>query len=207
MDVDVNSHYYSDYCRELSDALDSLEATHLSGEGIGIENAFAQLCELSAHVKREGSYQFLCGNGASAAFANHMALDWTKNAGVPTHSFSDSALLTAMGNDLGYEHAFSAPLGWYSKRGDLLVTISSSGNSPNILRTIDMARSCGLHVVTFSGLSPDNQSRKLGDLNIFVPSRTYGIAESAHQVLLHIWLDRFLGISYAKGIDGQSQTL
>jgi D-sedoheptulose 7-phosphate isomerase len=188
--------FHTRFFRVLMHALESTAATRADGSTLELDDALGVLCGLSLAVQESGRYQFLCGNGASAAFANHMALDWTKNAEVPTHSFSDSALLTAMGNDLGYEHAFSAPLGWYAKPGDLLVTISSSGNSPNIIRTIGKARELGLQVVTISGLRPDNQSRKLGDLNLYVPSETYGIAESAHQVLLHTWLDRFLGIPY-----------
>jgi D-sedoheptulose 7-phosphate isomerase len=109
-------------------------------------------------------------------------------------SFSDSAILTALGNDIGYDEVFATPLRWYGKAGDQLVTISSSGNSPNILRAIETARELGLSVVTLSGLRPDNKSRKLGDLNFYVPAKTYGIAESIHQVLLHLCIDRFMGI-------------
>jgi len=114
---------------------------------------------------------------------------------VPTHAFSNSALLTAMGNDLGFEEAFAAPLSWYAQSGDLLVTISSSGNSANIIKTIETARSKGMSVVTLSGLKPDNKSRQLGDLNFYIPAKTYGIVECAHQVLLHLWLDKFMGVT------------
>jgi D-sedoheptulose 7-phosphate isomerase len=85
-------------------------------------------------------------------------------------------------------------LGYYSKKGDLLVTISSSGNSLNIIKSIEMAREKGMGVVTFSGLKPDNQSRKMGDLNFYIPAKTYGIVECAHQVLLHVWLDQYMGV-------------
>lgn len=191
-----NSNYYSEYCRALEKSLSALKVTARSGIAIEVDEAFEILCGKSKVISETGRYQFLCGNGASAAFANHMALDWTKTAAVPTLSFSDSALITAMGNDLGYERAFSAPLSWYAKSGDLLVTISSSGNSPNILATIDMARSKGMEVVTFSGMGQDNKSRLLGDLNFYVPGETYGITESSHQALLHVWLDKFVGVSY-----------
>lgn len=188
--------YYRRFLARLGEVLSALEVTGRSGEPIDVEESFDLLCGKSQTVKEGARAQFLCGNGASAAFANHMALDWTKTAGVPTHSFSDSALLTAMGNDLGYEQAFSAPLSWYGKSGDLLAVISSSGNSPNIATTIEAARAKGMEVVTFSGMGFDNRSRKLGDLNFYVPGRTYGITESAHQALLHVWLDKFVGIQY-----------
>ncbi|MGJ3243034.1 MAG: SIS domain-containing protein [Opitutales bacterium] len=186
--------YFSRYIGALHQCLDSLIVTDLRHEPLPADAAFERLCALSADVQERGGRQYLCGNGASAAFANHMALDWTKNGGVPTYSFSDASLITAMGNDLGYDEVFAAPLGWYGRKGDLLLTISSSGNSPNILRTIAVAREQGLKVVTLSGLKTDNQSRQLGDLNFYVPAKTYGIVECAHQVLLHVWLDRFLGL-------------
>ncbi len=191
---DVFNNYYTRYRESLDASLKALEVTNRSGSAVDNDAGFTQLCEMSTKVRDAACNQYLVGNGASAAFANHMALDWTKNGGVPTHSFSDSALLTAMGNDLGYEEVFCAPLSWYARSGDLLVTISSSGNSKNIIRTIETARGKGMGVVTFSGLKPDNSSRQLGDLNFYIPAKTYGVVECAHQVLLHIWLDRFMGI-------------
>lgn len=186
--------YYGKFLRALGGVLKALEVRDLGGGELDAESGFSTLCAFSRELKDRGAKQILCGNGASAAFSNHMALDWTKNGGIPTLSFSDSALLTAMGNDLGYDEVFCAPLSWYAHSGDLLVTISSSGNSPNILRTIQAAREKGMRVVTLSGLKADNRSRQLGDLNFFIPAKTYGMVECAHQVLLHVWLDRFMGI-------------
>lgn len=172
-----------------------LEVSNEDGEAIEVDAAFQLLCEITSALTRSTGRQFLVGNGASAAFANHMALDWTKNGGVVTQSFSDSAMLTALANDLSYEDAFSTGLEWYAKSNDLLVTISSSGNSPNIIKAINKAREIGMRVVTLSGLKPDNNSRKLGDINLYIPAKTYGIVECAHQVLLHVWLDKHMGIS------------
>ena len=126
--------------------------------------------------------------------SSHMAVDWTKNAGVRAVAYNDVAFLTAIGNDLGYDQVFASPVAWYAREGDLLATISSSGNSPNILAAIAAARNQRCRVVTFSGMKSDNASRSRGDLNFFVPAWTYGIVESAHQILLHAWLDRFMGV-------------
>lgn len=187
--------YYTRYRQTIDQALAGLEVTDANGAPLNQDAGIAEVCVISEKVRDAGGKQVLCGNGASAAFASHMALDWTKNGRVPTMAFSDPALLTAMGNDLGYEEVFSAPLGWHGQQGDLLVTISSSGNSPNILRVIEKAREIGMGVVTLSGLKPNNASRKTGDLNFYIPAKTYGIVECAHQVLLHIWLDHFMGIT------------
>lgn len=186
--------YYKKYCQALDSALAKLEITSIVGGEITHDRGFDDLCKFSAILAENGRQKYFVGNGASAAFANHMALDWSKNGGVPSHAFASSPLLTAMGNDLGFDETFSAPLGYYSKKGDLLVTISSSGNSVNILRSIEVAREKGMNVVTFTGLKPENKSRKMGDLNFYVPAKTYGIVECAHQVLLHIWLDQYMGV-------------
>jgi len=186
--------YFRNYLNAHDEALVNLEITDRGGVLLNQQEGFDKLCEWTQDLQKSGNKQYLVGNGASAAFANHMALDWTKNGGVPTHAFANSALLTAMGNDLGFEEVFSAPLSWYASSGDRLITISSSGNSPNIIKTIEVARAKGMSVITFSGLKLDNASRKLGDLNFYIPAKTYGIVECAHQVLLHIWLDQFMGV-------------
>ena len=83
-------------------------------------------------------------------------------------------------------------LGRFADPGDVLVTISSSGNSPNIIRAIETASEMGLTVVTLSGMGPDNRSRGMGNLNFYIPADTYGAVEASHQVVLHGWLDRFM---------------
>jgi len=187
--------FYRNYCDALWAALNSVEVTDSARRDIPTDDAFTRLVDISRRTQSSGCTQFLCGNGASAAFANHMALDWTKNGKVRALAFSDSALLTAIGNDIGGDEVFSYPLRLYGHKDDILVTISSSGNSPNILQAIDTAEELGLRVITFSGLRPDNRCRGRGELNFFVPAKTYGIVECSHQVLLHAWLDRFMGIA------------
>jgi D-sedoheptulose 7-phosphate isomerase len=186
--------YYKKYCEAHDSALDNLEITSAKGQFVSHDRGFEILCDFSSKLAENKFQKYFVGNGASTAFANHMALDWSKNGGVPSHAFTNSSIVTAMGNDLGFDEVFSGPLSYYSKKGDLLIAISSSGNSSNIIRAIEVARVIGMDVVTFSGLTPDNQSRKLGDLNFYIPAKTYGIVECAHQILLHIWLDKFMRV-------------
>lgn len=169
--------------------------TARDGQEIGAAAGFARWRDLTLSTRAAGHGHFFIGNGASASMASHMALDCAKNAGLRALAFNDSASLTALGNDLGYEQVFAAPLRWYGQAGDVLIAISSSGRSPSILAAISVARERGLHVITLTGMRADNPARQLGDVNFFVPGRTYGVVECSHHVIMHCWLDDFLGVA------------
>lgn len=186
--------YWTLYQRAMTDALARLVVTDADGTTIDSESAFARLCDWTSELQQTQHTLHLAGNGASACMASHMSLDWTKNGRVNAQAHHDLAFLTALGNDYGYEQVFSRPIGWFGRAGDMLATISSSGNSANILRAVAVAREKRLRVVTFSGLKPDNKSRRAGDLNFYIPAWSYGIVECAHQVLLHTWIDRFMKV-------------
>ncbi len=135
---------------------------------------------------------FFCGNGASATMAEHMSHDWFQNGKMNTTTCSETAHLTAIANDLSYEDVFSFRIGRILSERDMLVTVSSSGNSPNIIKAIKTAQTKGSYIITLSGKSSDNKSKSLGDLNFYVPLDTYGLVESSHAVILHAALDYFL---------------
>jgi D-sedoheptulose 7-phosphate isomerase len=139
-----------------------------------------------------GGVFFFVGNGASATMAEHLSHDCFQNADMLTYTCSETAHITAISNDISYERVFAYRITKMCRAKDVLVTISSSGDSPNILNAIEAAREKGMFVVTLSGRSSGNSSRKRGDLNFYVPLPTYGLVESAHSVLLHSWLDLFL---------------
>ena len=185
--------YSRKYLDSLSVALNGTQAS-LGTRSVEVEEALNQSVELLKAVQSSSGTQFFLGNGASAAFAEHMALDWTKNGGVRSLNPSSAVLLTALANDLSYQDSFATFIDRYARKGDLVVTISSSGNSENVLRAITTAQKMDCKVITLSGLKPDNASRKLGDVNFYVPGHTYGIVECAHQVLLHMMIDSFMGI-------------
>lgn len=129
------------------------------------------------------------GNGGSAAIASHMANDFQKNGGMSSLAFNDGAALTCVGNDFGFAHVFEKQLIAHAQSGDCLIAISSSGQSPNILRAVQAVKA-GSHipVVTFTGFSDDNALCALGDKNYHVASKDYGIVESAHLAMLHATL-------------------
>lgn len=135
---------------------------------------------------------FFIGNGASAAIADHMACDWMKAGGFSAISLNAAPALTAIANDMSYEQVFAQQLRVHACARDMLVAISSSGRSPNILAAAKEAKALRMYIVTLSGFTPDNPLRKLGHVNIYVPSSRYGTVEVAHHAILHGILDRVL---------------
>lgn len=179
------------------DALASLirdaETTTGKGARLTLDDALPEAITLLRDANADGGKILFIGNGGSAGIASHMAIDFTKSGGMPALAFNDGAALTCFGNDLGYENVFSAQISAHARHGDVLIAISSSGRSPNILRAVAAARTRGCRVITLSGFTPDNPLRALGDLNLYVSSNQYGFVEVGHQALLHAILDLAMG--------------
>lgn len=187
---------YSSYCKTMCNCLEHTEYSYNIGtevKTIEAETAFSKIVEIFLVAKKENKQLFFIGNGGSAAIAGHMTADFMKNGRMHTISLNDPALLTCMGNDYGYEFIFSRPLDFLGKKADILVTISSSGNSPNIINAIHAARERQMKIITLSGFLRNNKSRQLGDYNIYVPISHYGIVESIHHFLLQQFVDGIAG--------------
>jgi D-sedoheptulose 7-phosphate isomerase len=135
-------------------------------------------------VSKAGHKLIIAGNGGSAAMASHVAVDFTKAAGIRAINFNEADLLTCFANDYGYEWVFEKAVEFYGDSGDLLILISSSGSSANVLNAAKRAKELNMCVLTFSGFKSDNPLRKLGDINFWVDSKAYNIVEMTH----HIWL-------------------
>jgi D-sedoheptulose 7-phosphate isomerase len=148
--------------------------------------------EVFTQHKVEHTQLFFIGNGGSSAIASHMTADFMKNGGMNTYSLYDNAVTTCMGNDYGYEYIFSRPMEFLVHEKDLVVAISSSGNSKDILNAIETAIKRQATVITFTGFKPDNQSKQLGDINVYVPSDKYGIVESIHNLILQQIVDMIM---------------
>lgn len=123
-----------------------------------------------------------------------MMEDFAKIAGYETYGFSDPALITCFANDFGYEKAIQEWLKIYFKEGDVLIAVSSSGNSPNIVNAIEEVKNRG-KVITLSGFESNNKIFGIGEINFHIPISNYGVVECFHQVILHVLLDE---ISAAK---------
>ena len=116
-------------------------------------------------------------------------MDYWKNGGLAALAFNDASLLTCISNDFGYERVFAEPIAQFARVGDVLVAISSSGRSRNILQAVEAARKVGCWVMTLSGFEEANALRRMGDLNFYLPSKSYGVVEITHLALLHSMLE------------------
>ena len=135
-------------------------------------------------VHQSGKKVIVVGNGGSAAMASHVAVDFVKAASIRAINFNEADLITCFANDYGYENWVAKALEAYADSGDLVILISSSGMSQNIINAAEKGNEMGLSVITFSGFLTDNPLRKLGDLNLWVGSSEYNIVEMTH----HVWL-------------------
>jgi phosphoheptose isomerase len=151
-----------------------------------------QAASLLGRIYSEGGMVFSCGNGGSAAIANHLVCDHCKLVRTDTeltpriYSLSTTVeVITAIGNDLAYEEIFAYQLRALAKPGDALITISSSGNSENIVRAALWAKENRIPVISMTGFS-GGRSAAIADINLHVAADNYGVIEDVHQSLMHI---------------------
>lgn len=182
--------YYSTLC----DLLAKTEVTGRSGERLEAANVVTSLVSLARKTHANGNKLIFVGNGGSAAIASHMATDYTKNGNVRSMALNDSSMLTCLGNDLGYEQVFAKQIEMHARAGDLLIVISSSGRSVNILNAVKAGAAAGCTVVTLSGFSSKNPLRGLGEFNFFIDSDRYGFVEIGHLTICHAVLDFLCGL-------------
>ncbi len=182
-----------EYFATLSRLPGEIEATDRTGAALALERLFDEVIKLAREAHGAGNKLMFIGNGGSSTIASHMAEDFSKAADIRALSFNDPAFLTCLGNDLGFEQVFAKQIDLFAKESDLLVAISSSGNSQNILNAVLVARQRGCTIVTLSGFEPSNRLRGLGDYNIYVPNSEYGFVEITHSAVCHAILDIAMG--------------
>lgn len=162
------------------------------GAAVGLDVALNQVTQSVLNTQPNKGKVIFIGNGGSASIASHQAVDLWKNGGVRAIAFNDASLLTCVSNDYGYEHVFEKPVEMFADKDDVLIAISSSGCSPNILRAVDMAKQKGCQVVTMSGFKSENPLRRKGQLNFYVSSDSYGFVELSHLTLCHYVADQVM---------------
>lgn len=141
-------------------------------------------------VRERRAKVHLIGNGGSSSDVSHAQNDFVKASGVRAMIYQDVPLLTAYANDNGYPNVYSDALSIWLDANDLLIAVSSSGRSPNIVNAVRVAKTVGCVVITCTGFDADNPLRSLGNVNFYVPSVHYGFVEVTHSALLHYLTDR-----------------
>lgn len=173
------------YFEELHQTIKAIAVTDHQAKPVDFFEAIGYCAENILSVDNSGGKIMFIGNGANAGIASHIAADLSKNTNIPAMSFNDPVMLTASANDCGVENMFSVPIKVFAKSGDILIALSSSGNSPNIIKGIKTAREMGSKVITLTGFNSENPIRKMGYINFYSPSNSYALTEVTHHAVCH----------------------
>ena len=159
-----------------------------------ITEKLLQVYNLLLEVQSKNKKVLIFGNGGSAAIASHFSVDLTKNAKLRCVNFNESDLITCFSNDYGYDRWVEKTIDFYGDKGDLLIVISSSGLSKNMINGVKAARNGNFSsVITLSGFSKDNPLNQLGDVNLWANSNAYNFVENIHQIWLLAVVDLVIG--------------
>ena len=170
-------------------ALTSCRSNAESGDSLEVDVALPCAVDWLRATGPDGRNVFVIGNGGSASIASHVVNDLVNVGRLRGFALHDASLLTCMANDYGYSHAYSTVIERVSVAGDILIAISSSGRSANILNAVTAIRARGGKAITLSGFAADNPLRLAGHLNFWIDSTDYGFVEIAHQFVLHTICD------------------
>ncbi len=182
--------------------LKKLNQTIFSAKGrkeekqISLEDACLAAGKIIRQTIESGASIWWVGNGGSAAICSHLSQDTLNKLDARSFCLADPSLMTCMANDFGYENVYVKPLDKLAKPNDLLIAISSSGNSENIILCANMALKRDMDLITLSGFKENNRLWNIkSDLSFFVSTDLYGIAELSHEAILHgiiesLWLEK-----------------
>jgi D-sedoheptulose 7-phosphate isomerase len=168
----MNKNYFTEYLNKFSKILIDYN-----------EESFLKIVKIIKEIKKNNKI-ILVGNGGSAAMASHVSVDLTKMCKIRAINFNEADLLTCFSNDYGYENWVHKALSFYADKGDLLICISSSGKSKNIIHGAKFAKKMGCKVITLTGFDEKNKVKKIGHVNLWVDSKNYNVIEMTH----HTWL-------------------
>lgn len=187
--ADITATRVGAYFDRLVGLLHGAIATTEGGAALTLDAAFERIAAEARRSHARGSKLIFIGNGGSAGIASHLAIDFSKNGNLRALAFNDGPALTCLANDFGYEQVFAKQIEMHGQDGDMLVAISSSGRSANILNGVAAAREAGMFVATLSGFAADNPLRRRGDVNMYIADGEYGFVEVGHLALCHAILD------------------
>lgn len=173
--------FLTKYSSQLKSGIDSIDSKNLK--------VIADIIEVTI---KSGNTIFTCGNGGSSAIAEHFVCDFLKGAATNTsiqpiiHSLtSNTPTITAVANDISYDDIFSHQVVKYGNPGDILLSISSSGNSENIIKAIEQAKLANVKTISFVGFD-GGKAKLISDYSIHIPIENYGVVEDIHHSLMHM---------------------
>jgi len=145
-------------------------------------------------TKKNNSKTMIFGNGGSAAIASHVSVDLTKNAKIRCTNYNEADLITCFSNDYGYDRWIEKTVDFYGDEKDIIILISSSGKSKNMLNACKAAKNKKISkIITLTGHDKDNPLSKLGDINLWIDSKAYNFVENIHQLWLLTLCDLIIG--------------
>ena len=147
--------------------------------------------ELIQDCKKNKGKTYIIGNGGSASIASHVSVDFAKVANVPSNTFNNANLITCFANDYGHENWVKEAIKAYTQKNDILILISSSGTSNNIINAAKYCNENNIPLITLSGFDKSNPLAKLGDVNIHINSNNYNYIEMSHHIILVSIVDIF----------------
>ncbi len=159
-----------------------------------IKKKLISLKKIFITTKKNRKKILIFGNGGSAAIASHFSVDLTKNAKIRCTNYNEPDLITCFSNDFGYERWVEMAIKYYGNKGDVLIVISSSGKSKNMINACIAARKKKFSkIITLTGHLINNPVKKLGDINLWVNSKAYNYVENIHQFWLLSLVDLLIG--------------
>ena len=174
--------FYHKFFNQIGDLLNQSDISSLD-----------KIAQNISSLKKKKNKVIIFGNGGSAAISSHVSVDLTKNAKIRSINFNEADLLTCFSNDYGYEKVFSKSLEFYADKGDVVIIISSSGRSKNLIEAAKICNKKKILLYTLTGFSKSNPLKKMGKINLWVNSRAYNIVENIHQIWLLSIVDRIIG--------------
>ena len=177
------------YLNKIKKILDEIQISDRYGKELTYEAGLGNIADCIQKCKYTKKTLYICGNGGSAGIAQHMTADFLKNGGLRTYSMYGQPTVTCISNDLTYEYVFCKQIEMLGNEDDVLIAISSSGESENIVKAVDAMRKLGGKVITFTGFKAQNRIRRMGDFNVYIPVEHYGMVESIHNLILQQLVD------------------
>ena len=172
--------YFKEYSNSINKILNEVDA-----------NLIEETVNLIKETVNKKSKIYIVGNGGSSSIASHVSVDFTKVAKIPSITFNNSNLITCFANDFEYENWVTESIKSYCDKNDLIILISSSGTSKNIVNAANYCNNNKINLITFSGFVSGNPLSKLGKVNFHIESNNYNYIEMSHHIILVSIVDIF----------------